>query len=399
MAYYVLDLPEDLPAKEAAIFESRISIAYNDLKEHYKKDFGDLIVSFSSRACPIPPKERGNYSAAVPISSEKTSFLKPENASEPGKKVPSPEEDLLPGSSLSAVEPKFQFEQLILPDETLDEIRHKISLFQLRNKVFEEWGLKKIEPYPRSALNFYGKPGTGKTMAAHAIAQLLGKKIILATYAEIESKYHGDGPKNVKAVFKKAEDEDAVLFIDEADSLLSQRLSNVTQGSEQAINSMRSQLLICLEKFSGLVIFSTNFVEQYDKAFETRVSNIEFKMPDADGRAKIWKKHLPDTLPLKGDVNITALAEEVDDICGRDIKNAVIDAALKVAYAQTHEGRTDSIGMIDLKDSIIRIKEARIKRTADPEPEPQGEPLSEEEKAKIKKRLEVAFDTDEDGQK
>lgn len=380
MAYYVFDMPKDLPEKEAAIFESRISMAYNDLKEHYNKSLDDLIVSFRS---PLP--------GSIPYQ---------KNSPEPGKTASSQEEDLLPGNSLSAVEPKFQFEQLILPKETLEEIRHKISLFQLKNKVFEEWGLKKIEPYPRSALNFYGKPGTGKTMAAHAIAQLLGKKIILATYAEIESKYHGDGPKNVKAVFKKAEDEDAILFIDEADSLLSQRLSNVTQGSEQAINSMRSQLLICLEKFSGLVIFSTNFVEQYDKAFETRVSNIEFKMPDADGRAKIWKQHLPDTLPLKDDVNISVLAEEIDDICGRDIKNAVIDAALKVAYAQAHEGRTDPIGMVDLKASIIRIKEARIKKTADKaDKEPQGEPLSEEEKAKIKKRLEIAFDTGEDEKK
>lgn len=393
MAYYVLGLPEDLPAKEAAIFESRISIAYNDLKEHCKKDLDDLIVSFRPSPA-IPHKEPGDHSAAGSASLEPVSSPKPESSPAPEKKISSQEEDLLPVCSLSAVEPKFQFEQLILPSETLEEIKHKISLFQLKNKVFEEWGLKKIEPYPRSALNFYGKPGTGKTMAAHAIAQLLGKKIILATYAEIESKYHGDGPKNVKALFKKAEDEDAVLFIDEADSLLSQRLSNVTQGSEQAINSMRSQLLICLEKFSGLVIFSTNFVEQYDKAFETRVTNIEFKMPDADGRAKIWKQHLPATLPLKDDVNVTVLAEEVDDICGRDIKNAVIDAALKVAYAQAHEGRSDPIGMIDLKDSIIRIKEARIKRTADTEP--QGEPLSEEEKAKIKKRLQVAFDTDED---
>ena len=394
MAYYVSNLPEDLPAKEAAIFESRISIAYNDLKKHCKKDLDDLIVSFKpSLAYTIRQGEPGgDYSvvgnqvfhreagddySAVGGAIFNDSSLKPEN---------SQEEDLLPGSSLSAVEPKFQFEQLILPSETLEEIRHKISLFQLKNKVFEEWGLKKIEPYPRSALNFYGKPGTGKTMAAHAIAQLLGKKIILATYAEIESKYHGDGPKNVKAVFKKAEDEDAVLFIDEADSLLSQRLSNVTQGSEQAINSMRSQLLICLEKFSGLVIFSTNFVEQYDKAFETRVSNIEFKMPDADGRAKIWKQHLPATLPLKDDVDITALAEEVDDICGRDIKNAVIDAALKVAYAQAHNGRTQPIGMADLKDSILRIKSARIKK--------EGTPLSAEETKKIEAQLQAKFRKD-----
>lgn len=367
MGFDITGMPENLPKTEDALFQSRISVAYEDLKKHCKSDLGDLHVSFGR---PVP------------------------EGKDSGKKQPAAEE-VLPGSTLPAVEPKYQFEQLILPDATLHEIKHKISLFQLKNKVFEEWGLKKIEPYPRSALNFYGPPGTGKTMAAHAIAQFLGKKIILATYAEIESKYHGDGPKNVKALFRKAEEADALLFIDEADSLLSQRLSNVTQGSEQAINSMRSQLLICLEKFSGLVIFSTNFVEQYDKAFETRVSNIEFKMPDAKMREKIWKQHLPESLPLQADVNVSALAEEIGDICGRDIKNAVIDAALKVAYAQAHEGRTASIGMADLKDSILLIKKNRIKK----ESKNIEVTVSEKEKKKYEKILRKKFASDKRGKK
>lgn len=396
MSFHISGLPENLQEKEAAIFRSRISIAYNDLKDHYSGALEDLFITFGASSTLSSNPGSGD----IPSSGTAVSKSHCGQNEETAPKKSSEEEDLLPGSLLAAVEPKFQFEQLILPKETLEDLQHKISLFQLKSKVFDEWGLKKIEPYPRSALNFYGKPGTGKTMAAHAIAQFLGKKIILATYAEIESKYHGDGPKNVKAVFKKAEEEDAVLFMDEADSLLSQRLSNVSQGSEQAINSMRSQLLICLEKFSGLVIFSTNFVEQYDKAFETRVSNIEFKMPDAENREKIWKQHLPETLPLKNDVDIHALAGEVDDICGRDIKNAVIDAALKVAYAQRHEGRTDPIGMDDLKESILRIKAARIKKTmSSTENEDKGEPLSEEEKEKIRKRLEIAFDTEDSTEK
>ena len=56
----------------------------------------------------------------------------------------------------------------------------------------------------------------------------------------------GEGPKNVSAIFLAAEEQDAVLFIDEADSLLSKRLVNVSDPSGQAMNSMRSQLLICL---------------------------------------------------------------------------------------------------------------------------------------------------------
>ena len=368
MNFTVSNMPADVKDTEAAIFRSRISVALEDLKDNYEGEIPELFISFGK------PKEEDQQK-------QNTSTI---------------EEDNLPAKTLPAVDPKYKFEQLVLSQQILNDIRHKISLFQLRNLVFEKWGLKTIEPYPRSALNFYGPPGTGKTMAAHAIAQFLGKKIILATYAEIESKYHGDGPKNVKAVFQNAEEANAVLFIDEADSLLSQRLSNVTQGSEQAINSMRSQLLICLEKFSGLVIFSTNFVENYDKAFETRVANIKFEMPDADSRLKIWQQHLPVELPRQDDVNLQLLAEEIDDICGRDIKNAVIDAALKVAYAQTHEGRTPPLGMDDLRESILRIKSARVTPKTSFQNTQEGEPLSEEEKNKIKKKLEIAFETDDE---
>ncbi len=103
---------------------------------------------------------------------------------------------------------------------------------------------------------------------------------------------------------KGKERDNAILFIDEADSLLSRRLTNVTQGSEQAINSMRSQLLICLERFRGVVIFATNLVENYDKAFETRVRHVHFLLPDEQGRRDIWRRHLPARLPLAPDISL-----------------------------------------------------------------------------------------------
>lgn len=90
--------------------------------------------------------------------------------------------------------------------------------------MFDEWGLRSIIPNASSAISFYGPPGTGKSMAAEAIAENLGKKILRATYADIESKFHGEGPKMVKAIFRAAERDDAILFLDESDSLLSKRL-------------------------------------------------------------------------------------------------------------------------------------------------------------------------------
>lgn len=248
--------------------------------------------------------------------------------------------------------PYYHFNNLIVPDAVKDAILSAVSLIQLEKKIFDEWGLRKIEPFPRTALNFHGESGTGKTLAAHALASHLGRNILNTSYADIESMYHGEGPKNIEAIFFAAKRDSAVLFIDEADSLLSKRLTNVTQGSEQAINSMRSQLLISLEKFNGMVIFATNLVSNYDKAFESRVRHIHFPLPDQKCRQKIWEVHLPNELPRANNVSLDSLAE-IEDICGRDIKNAVIDAALKCAMQEIncieHNHLVDSIKLI--KDS------------------------------------------------
>lgn len=278
-------------------------------------------------------------------------------------------------SRYKAQKPLFTFEQLIVPKEVEEDLLLAVDLIHLEAKVFDDWGLRKIEPFPRTALNFYGLPGTGKTLSAHAIASKINRPILVASYAQIESMYHGEGPKNVEAIFLAAERENALLFIDEADSLLSKRLTNVTQGSEQAINSMRSQLLICLEKFRGVVIFSTNLVENYDKAFETRVRHVRFPMPDEKCRQEIWKRHLPEQMPLEKDVTLERLAE-VDDVCGRDIKNAVIDAAMRVA----RQGKKQ-VAISDLLNSIERIKAARIQTNSE------SQKLQPEEEEKVRSQV------------
>ena len=236
-----------------------------------------------------------------------------------------------------AQEPDQTFDRVILPASVIERIEDALCIVETRKKVFGEWGLSAIEKHPSSALNFYGPSGTGKTMAAEAIASRLGKKIIRVSYADVESKFVGEGPKNIKAMFTAAEKNDAVLFIDEADSLLSKRITNVNSGNDQAINSMRSDLLICLERYQGIVIFATNLVGNYDPAFLTRLIDIPFVLPDKDCRKKIWDVHIYPTegnglnIPLAEDVSTEALAEMFDGFCGRDIRNAVISTCVKVA--------------------------------------------------------------------
>lgn len=255
--------------------------------------------------------------------------------------------------NFTAVEPKYSFDQVILPESTLRQINEAIGAITVEKKVFDEWGLRPIFPSVTSAMSFYGPPGTGKTTAAEAIAQKMGKKILRATYADIESKYHGEGPKMVKAIFKSAERDDAVLFINEADSLLSKRLTNVTEGSAQAINSMRSQLLTCLDQCNEIVIFATNLVVNYDKAFVSRLINIEFTVPDKESRKKIWLIHLRGEgihVPLADDVDFDELAEK-DEFCGREIKNAVKKACVSAVM----EGG-DTVSQSDLLSACEAVK-------------------------------------------
>ena len=233
-----------------------------------------------------------------------------------------------------ATEPLFDFDMCILNQEVLDRLDEAISIINYRQLMFDQWGLKKINPHPASIINFFGPTGTGKTMTAHAIANKLGKKIMCASYADIESKYHGEGPKMLKAIFLAASRDDAVLFLDESDSLLSARLTNVTQGSEQAINSMRSQLLLCLQEFEGVVIFATNLIKNYDKAFLSRIISVEIGNPDADARQRVWDKHMRGeglNVPWADDVTEKAMREiaEKYEFNGREIRNAVIYACTR----------------------------------------------------------------------
>ncbi len=332
-------IPSSLTEKQKALYCSRFSMHTQNLLQDGNLDEVEITISTSQI---VEKKSSKNFI-------DKISRQVKERASDDELTV---EER---AKQYSSQTPLYSFDFLVVPQKVMDNLMLAISLIELESKVFDEWGLRRIEPFPRTALNFHGEPGTGKTLAAHSMASYIKTPIMIASYAQIESKYHGEGPKNVEALFFAAERDKAVLFIDEADSLLSKRLTNVSQGSEQAINSMRSQLLISLEKFKGVVIFSTNLVKNYDKAFETRVRSVLFPLPDEECRKKIWDLHLGDGKqpPLSPNVDKNSLAK-IEDLCGRDIKNALIDSALSVARTK------ESIGQQDLIEAINRVKEARI---------------------------------------
>ncbi len=276
---------------------------------------------------------------------------------------------------------QYTFDRLILPKAKIAELRHAANLFKHMDLIFNKWGLRQNGPFTTVALNFYGASGSGKTLSAQAIADYLGKKIIIASYGQIESMYHGEGPKNVEAIFAAAERQNAVLFIDEADSLLSARIANPQQGSENAINSMRSQILICLEKFNGIVIFATNLIGNYDQAMKTRIRSIEFELPDEECRRRIWEIHLPKSFPKDETVIPEALAK-ISGVSGRDIKNAVQQAAEEMA----DEG-IEACSYMLLSAAIERTKKVNAK---DSETKNETIKLTDEEGETLTKALKDA---------
>jgi SpoVK/Ycf46/Vps4 family AAA+-type ATPase len=354
---YITGIPDSVPERVAAQCRSQLLKAVTDLIS--QTNLQSLEVSISTSQL----KKRENTRALPPSSGPVrpvTPSINPHTPADvfsgPGSASKSRNPELTMEERAAQYvpqQPLYTFNFLAVSEEVKETLLAAIDVIRLDQKLFHEWNLKEIEPFPRTALNFFGPPGTGKTLAAHALAHYLNAPIMMASYAQIESKFHGDGPKNVEALFYAAQRDKAVLFIDEADSLLSKRFTDVSQGLEQSINSMRGQLMVSLERYQGIVIFATNLIESYDKAFETRVRHIEFPLPDEKSRREIWLRHLPRQLPLSDDVSIEELAK-IDSVCGRDIKNAVIDAAIRAARA-----KKNFVTLQDLVVAVERIKTAR----------------------------------------
>ena len=182
-----------------------------------------------------------------------------------------------------------------------------------------------------------------------------------------------------------------MLFLDESDSLLSKRLTNVSDGSAQAINSMRSQLLISLENFKGIVIFATNLVVNYDKAFLSRLINVEFTNPTATERRKIWWNHLKTDkihVPLSTDVNIDYLAETYE-LCGREIKNVVKNACVSVALK-----KNEIVTQQDFITACVKVVEQRENVNSAKDQTRIGDiSASEEKKERLKDAIQKKINT------
>jgi SpoVK/Ycf46/Vps4 family AAA+-type ATPase len=234
---------------------------------------------------------------------------------------------------VQAVAPRRTFDDVILPPATRRALDTALAQVTQHDLIFKRWGLGERHSSGLAlAFNFAGPPGTGKTICAEAIAHSLGRELLVVRYAELESMWMGETPKNVADIFRTAREENAVLFFDEADAIASRRSTQMESGFQRESNSVVNVLLQELERYSGVVIFATNLAANFDPAFERRIrTHVLFEMPGEAERARIWQVQLhPLRTPLAADVDFKALASKYE-VSGGDIQNAVLKAALAAA--------------------------------------------------------------------
>ena len=230
---------------------------------------------------------------------------------------------------MEAVTPERTLADVVLPAQT--RLALEQALAQVRNHalIFRTWGLGERHTSGRGlTFNFAGPPGTGKTICAEAVAHAVGRKLLIVDYAEAESMWVGETPKNIAGVFRAATDQNAVLFFDEADAIATRRSAGAPLSHDREMNLTVNVLLREMEAFNGIVIFATNLAANFDPAFERRIrTHVLFEMPGIEERAHIWQLQIhPKKTPLATDVDFHRLAERYA-MSGGDIKNAVIKAA------------------------------------------------------------------------
>jgi SpoVK/Ycf46/Vps4 family AAA+-type ATPase len=235
--------------------------------------------------------------------------------------------------AVETVTPGRTLADVVLPAQTRRMLEQALGQVQNHALIFRGWGLGERHSSGRGlTFNFAGPPGTGKTICAEAVAHALGMKLLIVDYAEAESMWVGQTPKNIAGLFRSAANQDAVLFFDEADAIAMRRSSGSILPHDREMNLTVNVLLRELEAFNGIVIFATNLAANFDPAFERRIrTHVLFEMPGAEERAQIWKLQIhPAKTPLAADVDFVKLAERYA-VSGGDIKNAVFKAAAAAA--------------------------------------------------------------------
>lgn len=237
------------------------------------------------------------------------------------------------GGLAQRIESVHGWDDLVLPANIKGQLQDIEKWLRYRHVVYQDWGYAQRVSVGRGmASMFSGSSGTGKTMAAGILANVLDLDLYRIDLSSIISKYIGETEKNLARIFDAAEAAHAILFFDEADSLFGKR-SDVKDSHDRYANIEVSYLLQRMETYDGIAILATNIQENLDVAFKRRLQMVvTFPFPSISDRERIWRRMLPPEVPTGADVNVPFLAKQFN-LSGGSIKNCVLSAALAAASA------------------------------------------------------------------
>ena len=224
--------------------------------------------------------------------------------------------------------------QIVLPSDIHDSIVELVARIRHRRTIYDTWGFDQVMSTSRglTAL-FQGGPGTGKTLVASAVANELGLDLYRIDLSRVMSKWIGETEQNLAKVFDAAEEGQALILFDEADSLFGKR-TEVRTSVDRYANLETNYLLQRLDTFEGVAVLTTNFGTAIDAAFKRRLScRLTFPFPDEEARERLWRVHLPEQLPLAGKLDLADLARRFK-MSGGYIRNAALRAAFLAAEEQ-----------------------------------------------------------------
>jgi proteasome regulatory subunit len=225
--------------------------------------------------------------------------------------------------------PDVRYEDIGGIDEQVREVREAVEDPIDNPEQFEQVGIE-----PPSGVLLHGPPGTGKTMLAKAVANESDATFIKMTGSELVQKFIGEGARLVRDLFQlAAEEEPAVVFIDEIDAIASRRTDSKTSGDAEVQRTMM-QLLSEMDGFDDRgeirIMAATNRFDMLDEAIlrPGRFDRlIEVPKPGVEGREKILEIHSRE-INVDPDIDFAQLAEELDDYSGADIESLVTEAGM-----------------------------------------------------------------------
>ena len=262
---------------------------------------------------------------------------------------------------------KVRFEDVAGLEEEKEELIEIVD-FLKRPEKYTKMGAR----VPKGVL-LYGKPGTGKTLIAKAIAGEADVPFISMSGSEFIEMFAGLGASRVRKLFERARKlAPCIVFIDEIDAIGSRRTSN--SGAETENNQTLNQLLVEMDGFGSeetiIVLAATNRPEMLDKAllrpgrFDRQIT---IPNPDLKGRLEILKIHSKDK-KLSDDVNLESIAEDTAGFTGAELENILNEAAIVATKNKHEEIENDDIEEavkkvtvgLEKKERVISDKDKRL---------------------------------------